>query len=73
MAASRVIAAEAAGNPARVARIHARFGAMVLMPSGVEVRIPARERSAGGKTIFFEVLSADGGRAIRDGFVVLRG
>ncbi|MGZ3620605.1 MAG: MaoC/PaaZ C-terminal domain-containing protein [Candidatus Binataceae bacterium] len=73
MAASRVIAAEAAGDPARVARIHARFGAMVLMPSEVEVRISARERSAEGKTIFFEVLSADGGRAIRDGFVVLRG
>jgi hypothetical protein len=46
---------------------------MVLMPSEVEVRISARERSAAGKTIFFEVLSADGGRAIRDGFVVLRG
>ena len=73
MAASRVIAAEAAGDPARVARIHARFGAMVLMPSEVEVRISARERSTEGKTIFFEVLSADGGRAIRDGFVVLRG
>jgi acyl dehydratase len=73
MAASRVIAAEAGGDPARVARIHARFGAMVLMPSEVEVRISARERNAEGKTIFFEVLSADGGRAIRDGFVVLRG
>ena len=35
--------------------------------------ISARERSTEGKTIFFEVLSADGGRAIRDGFVVLRG
>ena len=73
MAASRVIAAEAAGDPARVARIHARFGAMVLMPAEVEVRISARERSVEGKTIFFEVLSADGGRAIRDGFVMLRG
>ncbi|MGZ6211273.1 MAG: MaoC/PaaZ C-terminal domain-containing protein [Candidatus Binataceae bacterium] len=73
MAASRVIAAEAAGDPARVARIHARFGAMVFMPSEVEVRISAREQSAEGKTIFFEVLSADGGRTIRDGFVVLRG
>jgi len=73
MAASRVIAAEAAGDPARVARIHARFGAMVLMPSEVEVRISGRQRNPEGKTIFFEVLSTDGGRAIRDGFVVLRG
>ena len=73
MAASRAIAAEAAGDPTRVGRIHARFGAMVLMPSEIEVRISAREQGAGGKTVFFEVLSADGGRAIRDGFVVLRG
>ena len=44
-----------------------------LMPSAIEVRIFAREPGAAGKTVFFEVLSADGGRAIRDGFVVLRG
>jgi acyl dehydratase len=73
MAASRVIASEAAGDPTRVGRTRARFGAMVLMPSEIEVRIVAREPSAEGKTVFFEVLSADGGRAIRDGFVVLRG
>ncbi len=73
MAASRVIAAEAAGDPTRVGRIRARFGAMVLMPSEIEVRISAREPNAEGKAVFFEVLSADGGRAIRDGFVVLRG
>jgi acyl dehydratase len=73
MATSRVIAAEAAGDPTRVARIHARFGAMVLVPSEIEVRISAREPSSDGKTVFFEVLSADGGKVIRDGFVVLRG
>lgn len=72
MAVSRVVAAEAGGDPARVARIHSRFGAMVLMPSEVEVRLVARERVAAGEAVFFEVSSADGGRAIRDGFVVLR-
>jgi acyl dehydratase len=72
MAVSRVIAAEAAGDSTRVGRIHARFGAMVLMPSEIEVRISACEQTAEGDTVFFEVLSADGGRAIRDGFVVLR-
>jgi hypothetical protein len=45
---------------------------MVLMPSEIEVRISACEQTAEGDTVFFEVLSADGGRAIRDGFVVLR-
>jgi acyl dehydratase len=73
MAASRVVAAAAGGDPTRVVRIHARFGAMVLMPSEIEVRISAHEQGAASKTVFFEVLSADGGRAIRDGFVVLRG
>jgi acyl dehydratase len=73
MAASRVIAAAAGGDPTRIGRIRARFGAMVLMPSEIEVRIFAHEQSATGKTVFFEVLSADGGRAIRDGSVVLRG
>ncbi len=71
MAVSRVIAAEAGGDPARVARIHARFGAMVLMPSAVEVRLLARERAGGGEAIFFEVINAEDGRAVRDGFVVL--
>jgi acyl dehydratase len=73
MAVSRVIAAAAGGDPARVGRIHARFGAMVLMPSEIEVRISGYEQNTAGRTVFFEVLSAEGGRAIRDGFVVLRG
>jgi hypothetical protein len=43
----------------------------MAMPSEIEVRVRARAGAA-SKTVFFEVLSADGGRAIRDGFVVLR-
>jgi len=73
MAVSRAIASEGGGDPTRVARIHARFGAMVTMPSEVEVRLLSRERVSDGKAVFFEVLNAEGGRAIRDGFVVLRG
>jgi hypothetical protein len=45
---------------------------MVLMPSEVTVRIQTREKCERGDAIFFEVLSADGGRAVRDGVVVLR-
>jgi acyl dehydratase len=73
MAVSRVIAAEAGGDPTRVARIRARFGAMVTMPSEVEVRLLSREPAGADEAVFFEVLNADGGRAIRDGFVILRG
>jgi acyl dehydratase len=70
---SRVIAAEAGNDPERVAEIYGRFATMVFMPSELVVRILAREqRAGGGDTIFFEALSAEGGRAVRDGTIVLR-
>jgi acyl dehydratase len=72
MAVSRVVEAEAGSDPERVARVAGRFGAMVLMPSELVVRILAREKTHTGDNVFFEVLTADGGRAIRDGVVVLR-
>ena len=71
MAVSKVIGAEAGYNPERVRRIHGRFAAMVLMPSLVNVRIAPRVAHGGGEAIPFEVLNADGGRAIRDGMVLL--
>ena len=46
---------------------------MVLMPSEIMVRIMAREKTTAGDAIFFETLNAEGGRAIRDGVVLLRG
>jgi acyl dehydratase len=72
MAVSRIIESEAGGDPERVAQIHGRFGAMVLMPSEIMVRIMTRDKTAAGDAIFFEALSAQGGRAIRDGVVLLR-
>jgi acyl dehydratase len=72
MAVSRIVESEIGGDPERVAQICARFGAMVLMPSEIMVRIVTREKVAGGETIYFETLSAEGGRAIRDGALVLR-
>jgi acyl dehydratase len=73
LAVSRIIALECADDPERVAEIYARFGAMVFMPSELSLRIISRERLAAGRdAIFFETLSAEGGRAIRDGAVILR-
>ena len=71
MAVSKIVAAEASYDPERVRRVHGRFAAMVLMPSMVTVRINSRKPSSGGEAVFFEVLNADGGRAIRDGMVLL--
>lgn len=70
-AISRVVAAEAAGQPARVKRVAGRFGAMVFMPSEVKVRILARASDGQGDSVRFEVLTPDGKPAVRDGLVVL--
>ena len=72
MAVSKIVAAEAGYNPERVRRVHGRFAAMVLMPSMVTVRVTSRTPSSAGEAVSFEVLNADGGRAIRDGMVLLR-
>jgi acyl dehydratase len=72
MAVSRIIEAEAGGVPERVAQIYGRFGAMVMMPSEVLVRIDAREKCDEGEAVHFEAISAAGGRAIRNGLVILR-
>jgi acyl dehydratase len=72
LSVSKIVTAEAGGDPERVARVYGRFGAMVLMPSEIMVRIMTRAKTVDGDAIFFETLSAEGGRAIRDGVVALR-
>jgi acyl dehydratase len=73
LAVSQIIAIEVANDPERVSEIYGRFGAMVFIPSELALRIIARERIDGGRdAIFFETLSSESGRAVRDGVVVLR-
>jgi acyl dehydratase len=72
LAVSRVIETEALNDPARVTQIYARFGAVVLMPSEMTLRVCSREKHVGGDAVFFEVISVEGGPAIRDGVVMLR-
>jgi len=71
MAVSKIVAAEAGYNPERVRRVHGRFAAMVLMPSMATVRINSRTPASGSEAVSFDVLNADGSRAIRDGMVLL--
>lgn len=68
LAVSEIVHTEAGGDPASVERIACRFGAMVLMPSRITVRIQARH----DRWIAFEVLDEQGRPAIRDGLVGLR-
>jgi hypothetical protein len=72
MSVSRIVESEAGRDPARVERVAARFGAMVMMPSTLSVRVLARDDSKQQSVIFFETLSGQGRLAIRDGMVVLR-
>ena len=71
LAVSKIVATEARGDPLPVSRIAGRFGAMVMMPSQVMLRICAREPAYDGDRIFFEVLNHQNRPAIRDGLVVL--
>jgi acyl dehydratase len=71
LAVSKIIVTEANGDPLRVRRIGGRFGAMVLMPSNIQLEIIGREHETNGARILFDVLNAQQGPAIRDGFVVL--
>ncbi len=73
LAVSRIVEVEAGNDPERVVRAAGRFAGMVLMPSEIRLRILSRETSGGVDGVFFEVLNAEGQRAIRDGFVGLRG
>lgn len=73
LAVSRIVAAEAAGDPRRVARIAGRFNAMVPMPSDITVRCLARERIDGADTVHFDVLNDKGEAAVANGAIVLRG
>jgi acyl dehydratase len=68
LAVSRVVAECFAGDAERVVRIAARFGAMVRMPSTLTLRIGPVQ----GESVRFEVLEPAGGRAIRDGLLVMR-
>jgi acyl dehydratase len=71
-ALSRIVEFESAKHPERVARIAGRFGAMVMMPSVLTVRIIARNSAPDGTSIFFEALNGEGKLAIRDGLVSFR-
>jgi acyl dehydratase len=71
LAVSKIVAAQTNGDPLRIRRIAGRFGAMVMMPSQVMVRICAREAAHDGDRIFFEVLNDQNRPAIRDGLIVL--
>ena len=71
LAVSRVVELEAEGVPERVSRVAGRFGAMVNVPSEISVVIVERRETSSGEAVFFEVRSAAGELAVRDGIALL--
>ncbi len=72
LAVSQAVAA-AGGDPTRVVRVAARFGALVRVPSTLLLRIAEPTPTPEGDALRFEIRNADGKPAIRDGLVTLRG
>lgn len=72
LAVSRVLELEAKNDPERVRRIAGRFGAMVLMPSEITVRILSRQTTPQGDVVRFEVRNIDGAPAVQNGLMLLR-
>lgn len=72
LAVSQILRIAAENEPRRVRRVAGRFSAMVLMPSEITVRILARQTTAEGDIVRFEVRNAEGGLAVSNGLVGLR-
>jgi acyl dehydratase len=68
LAVSAIVREELGDAPARVSRIAARFGAMVMMPSVLTLRIEASSEAA----LWFSVRNDTDEAAIRDGMIGLR-
>ena len=71
MAVSEVVRVSAGGDPHRVRRIAARFGAMVALPSTITVRVLGSAPTDAGAAVGFEVANDAGGLAVSRGVVVL--
>ena len=63
---------EGGGNPCRVRRLYCSFTGMVFMDTEVELQILASRDTDGLREVFFQVISEDGKKAIRDGRIAFK-
>jgi acyl dehydratase len=66
LAVSALVGSCLGGDPARVRRLGGRFNALVLLPCSLDL---AWQDEPAARRLHFEVRDANGGRAIRDGFL----
>lgn len=71
LAARELVDREAGGDPARLRRLSCRFAGMVRPGEEITVRLLARPDGAAGRALFFDVTTADGGRAIDRGHALI--
>lgn len=70
LAVSRLVEHALDGDPNRVRRFGGMFRGMVLMPSEIRMRVLAQEENDGEQVIAWDVVNADGGPVITNGFFV---
>jgi acyl dehydratase len=70
LAGSELIKRLADGNPARLKRLHGRFGALVFPGSALALQFRTR-RCEDMTEVFFDVLTADGQKAVVNGFALI--
>ncbi|MEW6777803.1 MAG: MaoC/PaaZ C-terminal domain-containing protein [Bdellovibrionota bacterium] len=68
---SNIVNQECGGDPSRVRRVAARFGAMVPVPSELFLHVLSDTPVSGGRLLRFEALNSEGKPAIRDGRVLV--
>ena len=59
---------QASGDPQRLKELSCRFSSMVLPGSEIMIRLLAERQDVNGMHLFFDVLNAEGKKAIRDGY-----
>ena len=63
---------EGKGDPRAVKSLYASFTSMVFMPSEVELQVLGFEESDDTNSVYFQVIAADGKKAVRDGCITFK-
>lgn len=71
LAARELIKREAAANPLRLKEIYGRFSGMVLPGSDIHLKVYKNDSGAAVGQIFFDVINAEGKKAIRGGYALV--
>lgn len=63
---------EGGGNPCNVKGLYCQFTGMVFMDTEVELQVLGSRETDGLREVYFQVINADGRKAVRDGRITFR-